>query len=150
MTSIYVASSWRNAYQPAVVEALRAGGFTVYDFRHPLPGDDGFSWQQVDQDWKPGDKVTLDRWHAMSSNPVARKGFHLDYGAMHTADGCVLVLPAGRSAHLEAGFFHGMKKQLVVLMPEPQEPDLMYLMANAVVGTIPEVVTIVKTYFRMF
>jgi len=30
---IYVASSWRNAQQPAVVNALVAAGNEVYDFR---------------------------------------------------------------------------------------------------------------------
>jgi hypothetical protein len=40
---IYVASSWRNLYQPTVVTALRQEGYEVYDFRHPAPGDDGFA-----------------------------------------------------------------------------------------------------------
>ena len=33
---IYVASSWRNLYQPTVVTALRQEGYEVYDFRYPL------------------------------------------------------------------------------------------------------------------
>ena len=32
---LYIASSWRNAHYPAVVEALRGAGFDVYDFRNP-------------------------------------------------------------------------------------------------------------------
>lgn len=39
---IYVASSWRNAYQPQVVDALRKEGNEVYDFRNPAEGDNGF------------------------------------------------------------------------------------------------------------
>lgn len=35
MTRIYVASSWRNKYQPEVVAALRKAGHKVYDFRNP-------------------------------------------------------------------------------------------------------------------
>ena len=35
MSRIYVASSWRNKYQPEVVAALRKAGHGVYDFRNP-------------------------------------------------------------------------------------------------------------------
>jgi hypothetical protein len=33
---IYVASSWRNEYQPHVVTLLKAHGMDVYDFRDAL------------------------------------------------------------------------------------------------------------------
>ena len=35
MPKIYVASSWRNPYQPEVVAALKKAGHEVYDFRNP-------------------------------------------------------------------------------------------------------------------
>ena len=38
MARIYVASSWRNKYQPEVVAALRKAGHEVYDFRNPKDG----------------------------------------------------------------------------------------------------------------
>jgi len=44
---VYVASSWRNEKQPAVVKALREAGHEVYDFRSPTPGNTGFSWRKV-------------------------------------------------------------------------------------------------------
>lgn len=43
MAKIYVASSWRNPYQPTVVEKLRECGHEVYDFRNP-PKRKGFAW----------------------------------------------------------------------------------------------------------
>jgi hypothetical protein len=36
---VYVASSWRNPWQPNVVGLLRSLGHKVYDFREPIPGD---------------------------------------------------------------------------------------------------------------
>lgn len=36
MAKIYVASSWRNQYQPQVVRFLHEQGHEVYDFRHPV------------------------------------------------------------------------------------------------------------------
>ena len=42
MAKIYVASSWRNKYQPEVVAALRKAGHEVYDFRNPKDNPGGF------------------------------------------------------------------------------------------------------------
>src|SRR5258705_2332390 len=44
---IYVASSWRNPLQPAIVHTLRRCGHDVYDFRSPKPGDRGFHWSEL-------------------------------------------------------------------------------------------------------
>jgi len=44
MARIYVASSWRNPYQPEVVAALRKAGHEVYDFRNPEDNPGGFHW----------------------------------------------------------------------------------------------------------
>lgn len=144
----YIASSWRNRHQPGVVTAIREVGFNCYDFRNPAPGEHGFSWQEVDPEWQMGEKVDIRRWHAMSSHARARAGYRLDAGAIQAATFCVLVLPSGRSAHLEAGqFAHRPGKRLVVFMPESEEPDLMYLDANAVVGSIAEVIGLLRSWY---
>jgi len=39
--------------------------------------------------------------------------FHNDIKAMEACDACVLVLPCGRSAHTEAGWFAGRGKKTV-------------------------------------
>lgn len=80
MAKIYVASSWRNKYQPEVVDAML--------------------------------------W----------------------ADTCVLVLPCGRSAHTEAGWFAGRGLKTIVYMPGKQEPELMYKLFDRVVGNLDELV----------
>jgi len=51
MMRVYVASSWRNSYQPDVVRLLRACGHDVYDFRNPSGGT-GFAWSQIDPNWQ--------------------------------------------------------------------------------------------------
>lgn len=52
MSNIYVASSWRNDYQPIVVRELRSEGHEVYDFRNPSHGDKGFQWSDIDANWQ--------------------------------------------------------------------------------------------------
>jgi len=123
---IYVASSWRNGKQPAIVRALRNAGHEVYDFRHPAPGNDGFHWSAVDPAWQSWNAETF---RAGLQHPVAVEGFLLDWRAMLWADACVLVMPCGRSAHLELGYFVGAGKTALILL-EDGEPELMYKMAH--------------------
>ncbi len=132
---IYVASSWRNAHQPRVVEVLRSAGHEVYDFRNPLPGNEGFSWQQADPTYQRGLHVTAERWRRMVDHPIALEGHALDLGAMKWADACVYVLPCGRSASFEAGWFAGQGRKLVVVALEPTEPELMFRDAD-IVGSL--------------
>ena len=105
--------------------ALRAAGLQVYDFRNPPDGHGGFSWKECDPNWE---RWTPAEWRdALASEPAAR-GYANDRGGMDWADACVLVLPCGRSAHLEAGFMAGEGKPVYTLALEPVEPDLMNLL----------------------
>jgi hypothetical protein len=69
-------------------------------------------------------------------------GFDHDFDAMKWADGCVLLLPSGMSAHLEAGWFGGAGKPVVVLAPELREPELMYKMFDTPRGFTPMFATV--------
>lgn len=135
MRRIYVASSWRNPRQPFVVQALRETGHEVYDFRHPSVGDEGFHWSWIDQDWQGW---TAEEFRDSLEHPVAVKGFGNDFAAMEWADTGVLLLPCGRSAHLEAGYFTGAGKQLFILLGGPGEPELMYRMATRICVDLDE------------
>ncbi len=54
------------------------------------------------------------------------------------ADTCVLVLPCGRSAHTEAGWMKGAGKRTIVYIPKMEEPELMYKLFDAVVGSMED------------
>lgn len=120
---IYVASSWRNGYQQGIVEYLRANNNDVYDFRNPTEGDHGFHWSEIDKNWE---KWSVEEYQQALKHKVAVNGYSKDFNAMQWADICVLVLPCGRSAHTEAGWFAGQNKAVYVIMPQELEPELMY------------------------
>jgi hypothetical protein len=151
---VYVASSWRNPMQTAVCAALRSVGIDHYDFRNPAPGDTGFSWRDVKPtrtsavpairvedgarvdvpvtlprpkgtDWEP-----VDEYLTMIEHPLALDGFSKDFDAMWRADTFVLVLPCGKSAHLELGWAVGAGKRTAILLEDPVEPELMYRMVD--------------------
>lgn len=127
--NFYVASSWRNLKrQKRVVRLLRSAGHGVYDFSNPEPGNIGFAWSEIDAAWKNWSPAEFKK---NLMHPLARSGFKADWRAMVWADACVLVIPCGRSAHLEAGYFVGAGKPLIILLSDG-EPELMYKMADVI------------------
>lgn len=165
MARIYLASSWRNPYQPQVLSALRGVGHAVYDFRedqrvqtrsgHELgveePSATAFAWSEMDPRWQDWSPSAYRR--KLQTSQRAAQGFIGDLRGMEWADTCVLCLPCGNSAHIEAGHMKGRGKRLIIYWntdavrtevrgPEGAlvkawnfEPDLMYLLAdNLVIG----------------
>ncbi|MHB1000496.1 MAG: hypothetical protein ACYC27_14750, partial [Armatimonadota bacterium] len=125
---IYVASSWRNDQQAEVVARLRSEGHEVYDFKNPAPGNTGFHWSEIDPEWKSWSKA---EYCKALYHPIAERRFESDWNAMVWADAGVLLMPCGRSAHIEAGYFVGANKPLVIMLPDGDiEPELMYKMAS--------------------
>jgi hypothetical protein len=141
--SIYVASSWRNNIQQQIVAQLRAVGFDVYDFKNPKPGDKGFHWSEIAEAWK---SWTTPQFREALTHPIAEAGFKSDMDALKACNACLLVLPCGRSAHLELGWAVGAGKKTVVLSTQhPEEPELMYKMVGLVTDSVEEAVTFLKT-----
>jgi hypothetical protein len=132
---VYVASSWRNPIQPAVIAGLNAAGIGCYDFKNP-EGGTGFSWKEVKPNSQPGiagkgsDWESVDDYLAMVNHPRSIEGFDADFAAMNKADTFVLVLPCGKSAHLELGWAVGAGKRTAILLEDPVEPELMYRMVD--------------------
>ena len=102
---IYLASSWKNTYYPSVLAALRAAGHDVYDFRNPGDGTDGFKWSNLDPNWLEWSPEKYK--HQLMENPLTEQQSGNDLRAIEACDCCVLLLPCGRSAHTEAGYFAG-------------------------------------------
>lgn len=133
---IYVASSWRNPIQPDVVAALREAGNGVYDFRNPAGGT-GFAWSSIDPDWQ---SWTAREYAAALDHPLAVRGYASDFEAMQRADLVVLVLPCGRSAHLELGWAVGAGKRTAILTRDGEEPELMAKMVDLITDDLAEIV----------
>ncbi|MCL2464224.1 MAG: hypothetical protein FWF28_04050 [Micrococcales bacterium] len=146
---VYVASSWRNERQPEVVAALREAGQEVYDFRTSGPGERGFSWRDVGlapERTAPGagDTVPADDYLAALRHPVARAGFDVDFAAMQWSEACVLVLPCGRSAHLELGWAVAAGRWTAILLDDPCVPELMYAAVDLVTPRLADIVSWVQ------
>ena len=129
---IYVATSWRNEFQPHIVGVLRSDGHLVYDFR----GEEGFSWREVDDNWLAW---TPEQYLKGLQHTCAERGFKRDMDALRWCEICVYVMPCGPSASMEMGWAKGAGKRVVAYIPALREPDLMVKMADLVTTDLEEV-----------
>ena len=75
----------------------------------------------------------------------AQKAFAEDKKWIDWSDAVLLVLPAGRSAHLEAGYAVGRGKKLIVYGDFPTgEFDVMYGFANLLTREFDDVLRLLK------
>ena len=134
---IYVIGSLRNPKIPEVSAALRGHGFEVFD--------DWFAaGPTADDSWREYEKARGRDFPAALKGHAATHVFGFDYRNLSRASSTVLVLPAGKSAHLEFGWTIGQGKTGVILLDEdPDRYDVMYKFATEVVTTLEGVVTIV-------
>lgn len=143
---LYVASSWRNETYPIVVTRLRNEGHQVYDFRNPTQDgnstDGGFRWRYIDSDWE---KWNVDQFIAAMNHPLSQEAFGKDMDALMSSELLVLVMPCGRSAHLEMGYAVGSGIPTIIMMSN-DEPELMYKMASAFAHNLDELVRLVEHF----
>ncbi len=139
--NIYVASSWRNNYQPEVVRGLRSLGHEVYDFRDP-DGDGGFHWIEIDEDWR---LWTPEQYRRHLSHPLAEAGFARDMDALRSCEAVVAVQPFGRSTSLELGWAVGAGKFTILALANG-EPELMVKMVDHICVGIGEVIEALREY----
>jgi nucleoside 2-deoxyribosyltransferase len=103
---------------------------------HPKPGQPGFSWGDIAKAWR---YWSPQRFINALASATAFQGYSQDKEALDWCDTCVLLLPCGRSAHLEAGYAIGQGKPTLIVLDEDKfEPELMYLLAGKVVPHIDQ------------
>ena len=124
---VYLIGSLRNEKVPELAKRLRADlGIDVFD--------DWFAaGPEADDFWK---SYELDRGHTYAQaleGYAARHVFTFDKHHLDTSDAAVLMLPAGRSGHLELGYFVGTGRPGYILLDgEDSRFDVMYQFATAV------------------
>jgi hypothetical protein len=138
--NIYLASSWRNARQGKAAHMLRGAGHTVYTYKDGK-GDGGFDWSELGaQDWNAAQCQS-----ALANHHLVRERFERDHDAMRQADACVLPTPGTTRAYMEAGWFAGAGKPVIVWLDKQPFPNLMHKLAGAVCVSGEEVLSVLET-----
>lgn len=138
MKRVYLIGSLRNPHVPTLAAALRADGLEVFDDWHAAGPDADDHWQR----YETNRGSTYQQ--ALAGRP-ARQVFEYDKANLDRADVAVLLMPAGKSAHLELGYFIGRGKPGFIACPEDVgRYDVMYRFANAVCTTYAQLVEAVR------
>ena len=124
--SVYLIGSLRN---PKIIELgvrLRGLGFDVFDdWASPGPETDEY-WQAYEKNRGRTYAEALQGYHA-------RQVFEFDKEHLDRCNIVVLVLPAGKSGHLELGYAIGKGKVGYILLDgEPDRFDIMYQFASGI------------------
>ena len=144
--NIYVASSWKNAKMAySVAVYLRNKDFDVDVFCDETTGRYVFHWSEMldspDKSKSELNAVTFLR------DKRSQRAFKEDKKWLDWCDVCVLILPAGNSAHLEAGYIKGQDKKLIIYAPLgfPQgEFDVMYGFADLLTDEIDKIIIFLR------
>ena len=126
MKKLYLIGSLRNPEVPLLANRIRELGFDVFDDWWAPGSETDSYWQAYETARGPSYGEAL---HGRAAENV----YHFDRQHLNESDAAVLLLPAGKSGHLELGYIRGQGKPGYVLFPEPPDRwDIMYQLATDV------------------
>ena len=143
MEKIYLIGSLRNKQIPYIGNSLRDLGFDVVDDWHGT----GY---EADEKWREYEQIRGRNYKEALQGLAAKHIFQFDKHPLDTSDFVVMLLPAGRSGHLEFGYAIGQGKPGYILFDgEPDRYDVMYQFANDIFFDSRELLeTLRKEYDR--
>lgn len=135
---IYIIGSMRNPNIPVIGNKLRAEGYDVFDDWHAVG-------PEADDHWQAYEKAKGHNYAQALEGKAAENVFNFDKTNLDNADICVLVMPAGKSGHMELGYMVGKGKPCFILFEEdPERFDIMtrfvFTTGGAVVYSYDELV----------
>lgn len=121
MTDYSLISRFRNKDQcEKLIQQLQAKGKTCYDFCDTPADPDN-------PDAPPGKQMAeFEQAKDFYNNPHHQYVFKKDLEGLKNAKKIILLLPAGTSAHIEAGIAYGLGKPLI-LIGKPEKSESLYL-----------------------
>lgn len=126
---IYLASSWKNQEEVLILaETLERHGFEVDAFCRSSDSRYAFHWSELVDD--EGDLKYYDAIE-MLADPRTQRAFKEDRKWLDWSECVIMIMPCGRSSHLEGGYAKGQGKLLYIYGEFPKgEFDVMYGLAD--------------------
>ncbi len=117
----FIASRWRNrAILDPLVAKIRAAGHEVFYFVEKTTTNHA---RELDPEEYMKQYEAIQNWR---EDPHCREIFEQDLAGLKQCDTLLLILPAGKSAHMEAGIAHGLGKPCILVGPV-EETESLYL-----------------------
>ena len=138
MANIYLIGSLRNPKIIETAEKLRAAGHEVFD-------DWYAAGPEADDYWRDYEKAKGHTYKQGLQGYAAKNVYNFDKHHLDRNDMAVLVLPAGKSGHLELGYVIGSGKPGYILLDDPERWDVMYQFAKGVFYSVEELIEELKS-----
>lgn len=138
---VYIASSWKNEELVShIASYLRGKEIEVDAFIDDSRGRYVFNWREI-----VSDKNKMNAPLFLQDERTQR-AFNEDKKWLNWCDFCLVILPAGNSTHLEAGYAKGKGKKLIIFSRyfPMGEFDVMYGFADLLTANIYEVKEFIK------
>ena len=135
MRNIYLIGSLRNPSIPKIATKLRDAGHYVFD--------DWFAAGELADDaWRDYEVARGHNLKQALAGHAANHVFEFDKIHLDLADTGILILPSGKSGHLELGYLIGRVCETYIVYPtEPDRFDVMYLLADKVFNSVDELIS---------
>lgn len=128
----YVIGSLRNPEIVRLAERMRMRGAEVHDDWY-APGP------KTDEHWREYEQARGHDFVDALQGRHAQNVFEYDRDWLHWADAVVMLMPAGKSGHIELGYAAGIGKEThIILAPEQDRWDVMYKFADYVWRDVEE------------
>ncbi len=116
----FIASAWRNRDQVLeLTKKLRMKNKTVYSFLEAPHAKERV-------DINPEEHMKMVERMDIQTDPYIKAAFDNDMNGEKSSECLILLLPAGKSAHIEAGVAYGLGKKCI-LIGKPDVSDSLYL-----------------------
>jgi hypothetical protein len=137
---IYLIGSLRNPEIPKIANKLEDNGYEVFD--------DWFAGGKIaDDEWQAYETIRGKSYQAALYGLAAGHVYNFDLEHLKRATAGILVIPAGKSGHMELGWLLGQRKLGFVLFDkEPERWDVMYKFATGVAFSLPELIEMLSFY----
>lgn len=131
--NIFLSGSMKNPNIPLVGNVLREAGHQVFDDWWS-PGPD------ADDHWQEYERIRRRPYKEALKGPHPQSCYQTDYWHLtQWADVIVLVMPAGKSAHMELGFARGRGMPGYILLPgAPERFEIMHNFATNVFESVDD------------
>lgn len=139
---IYIIGSLRNEQIPVVGNAVRAAGFEAFDDWHG-------TGPKADDHWFEYEKLRGRSFIEALAGRAAQNTFALDRDNILRSEGVIMVMPAGRSGHIEFGYAaRGGVPAVILLDKEPERYDVMYNFASKITYDVNDAVDYISSQLR--
>lgn len=137
-THVYLVGALKNPDIPYLGKTLREEGYEVFaEWHNPGP--------EADMYWQEHEKLKGSSYKEALAGSHVENVFYYDQTYIDLSDIVVLVMPAGRSGHLELGYAVGSgKKTFILLDKEPERYDVMPRFSDAICNSVSELLEEMK------